>query len=65
MANISFYMDIQVFLLTHLLTQILCSGFHKSVRPPSKAISPPYFQTHPYTKKAPAENCKCLDFSEF
>ena len=32
MANISFYMNIQVFLLTHLLThlltQILCSGLH-------------------------------------
>ena len=64
MANISFYMDIQVFLLTHLLTQILCSGFHKSVRPPSKAIPPPHFQRQPDTKKAPAFRCKCLIFSK-
>ena len=51
MANISFYMDIQVFLLTHLLTQILCSGLHNSVKPPSKAIPSPHFQRQPYTKK--------------
>ena len=65
MANISFYMDIQVFLLAHLLTQILCSGLHNSVKPPSKTIFSPRFQTHIDTKKAPAIYCKCFIFSEF
>ena len=60
MANISFYMDIQVFLLAHLLTQILCSGLHNSVKPPSKTIFSPRFQTHIDTKKAPAFHCRCL-----
>ena len=56
-------MDIQVFLLAHLLTQILCSGLHYIY---ILSIIPlyPRFQTHIDTKKAPAFLCKCLIFSK-